>query len=91
MVQILEKIEAGDAAHSDLDLLLYVCDRILGKWLCALGDFAVYPVASYVDKFRDEFARTSSTAAARSAASRRSRASSRPPTSTRTPRRDGAA
>ena len=55
LVQLLEKIEDGRATHSDLDLLLSVCDRILGKSLCALGDFAVYPVSSYMAKFRDEF------------------------------------
>ena len=55
MVQLLEAIEAGDATHSQLDLLLDVCDRILGKCLCPLGDAAALPVASYVVKFRDEF------------------------------------
>jgi NADH-quinone oxidoreductase subunit F len=55
MVQLLEAIEAGDATHSQLDLLLDVCDRILGKCLCPLGDAAAMPVASYVVKFRDEF------------------------------------
>jgi NADH-quinone oxidoreductase subunit F len=55
MVQLLHKIEAGDAEQSELDLLLDVCDRILGKCLCPLGDAAAMPVASYVDKFRDEF------------------------------------
>ena len=57
MVQILEKIEGGRAEHEELDLLLSVCDRILGKCLCPLGDAAAMPVASYVDKFRDEFRR----------------------------------
>ena len=38
------KIEAGDAEQRELDLLLDVCDRILGKCLCALGDFAAMPV-----------------------------------------------
>ena len=47
----------GDAAQGELDLLLDVCDRILGKCLCPLGDAAAMPVASYVDKFRDEFQR----------------------------------
>jgi NADH-quinone oxidoreductase subunit F len=55
MVQILEQIEAGTAQQGDLDLLLDVCDRILGKCLCPLGDAAAMPVASYIDKFRDEF------------------------------------
>jgi NADH-quinone oxidoreductase subunit F len=55
MVQLLKRIEAGEASAQDLDLLLNVCDRILGKSLCALGDFAAWPVAAYVSKFRDEF------------------------------------
>ena len=55
MVQILESIEAGTASEGDLDLLLDVCDRILGKCLCPLGDAAAMPVASYIDKFRAEF------------------------------------
>ena len=57
MVQILRKIEDGRAEQSELDLLLDVCDRILGKCLCPLGDAAAMPVASYIDRFRDEFQR----------------------------------
>ncbi len=55
LTQILQKIEDGRAAQADLDLLLDVCDRILGKCLCPLGDSDAIAVASYVDKFRDEF------------------------------------
>ena len=35
--------------------MLDVCDRIIGKCLCVLGDSAAMPVASCVNKFRDEF------------------------------------
>jgi NADH-quinone oxidoreductase subunit F len=55
MVDLLRKIEAGEATQSELDLLLDVCDRILGNCLCPLGDAAAMPVASYVAKFREEF------------------------------------
>jgi NADH-quinone oxidoreductase subunit F len=55
MVQILEKIERGDGELSDLALLESINGRILGKVLCALGEFAVYPVSSYIAKWRDEF------------------------------------
>ena len=55
LVQILEKIERGDGEADDLDLLRKVCDRIEGKSLCALGDFAVWPVQSYFDKWHDEW------------------------------------
>jgi NADH-quinone oxidoreductase subunit F len=55
LTQILQKIEDGRAGQADLDLLLDVCDRILGKCLCPLGDSDAIAVASYVDKFRNEF------------------------------------
>ncbi len=57
MVQLLHAIEQGRGKHSELDLLLDVCDRILGKCLCPLGDAAAMPVASYVTKFADEYRR----------------------------------
>jgi NADH-quinone oxidoreductase subunit F len=55
MVQILEAIENGTGSLADLELLDSVGDNILGKVLCALGEFAVYPVASYLHRWRDEF------------------------------------
>jgi NADH-quinone oxidoreductase subunit F len=57
MVQILERLESGRGSDDDIALLQSVGSRILGKSLCALGDFAVYPVASYVEKWGPEFAR----------------------------------
>jgi NADH-quinone oxidoreductase subunit F len=57
MVQLLHKIEAGEATQGELDVLLNVCDRILGNCLCPLGDAAAMPVASYVARFRDEYQR----------------------------------
>jgi NADH-quinone oxidoreductase subunit F len=57
LVQLLTKIEAGEAEQPDLELLENVCARMLGRSLCALGDFAVYPVSSYLRKYRDEFQR----------------------------------
>jgi NADH-quinone oxidoreductase subunit F len=53
--QILAKLERGDGAQADLDLLLSVAERINGKCLCPLGDSDAIVVASCVDKFRDEF------------------------------------
>jgi NADH-quinone oxidoreductase subunit F len=57
LVQILKAVESGTATRADLDVLLDVCDRIIGKCLCVLGDSAAMPVASCVTKFRDEFNR----------------------------------
>jgi NADH-quinone oxidoreductase subunit F len=53
--QILQKIEDGHGAQSDLDLLLDVCDRVNGKCLCPLGDSDALVVTSCIDRFRDEF------------------------------------
>jgi NADH-quinone oxidoreductase subunit F len=55
MTQILRRLESGEALQSELDLLLDVCDRINGKCLCPLGETAAIAVASYVDKFPEEF------------------------------------
>jgi NADH-quinone oxidoreductase subunit F len=55
LVQILRSVEDGTATENDLEVLLDVCDRIIGKCLCVLGDSAAMPVASCVTKFRDEF------------------------------------
>ena len=80
MVQLLEKIEARRRASSPTSTCCArSCDRILGKSLCALGDFAVYPGRElHRSTGATSSSRTSSRAAARSTASRRSRASSRP-------------
>ena len=43
--------------RAQLDLLVNVADRILGRCLCALGDFAAGPVLEYVRTFREEFQR----------------------------------
>ena len=55
LVQILRAVENGTASESDLYLALDVCDRIIGKCLCVLGDSDAMIVASCVTKFRDEF------------------------------------
>jgi NADH-quinone oxidoreductase subunit F len=55
LVQLVRSFEEGSASEDDFDLLLDVCDRIIGKCLCVLGDSAAMPIASCVTKFRDEF------------------------------------
>jgi NADH-quinone oxidoreductase subunit F len=55
MVEILHALEEGRADQAQLDLLVNVADRIMGRCLCALGDFAAGPVLEYVRTFRDEF------------------------------------
>jgi NADH-quinone oxidoreductase subunit F len=55
MAQVLERLEKGDGAAADLELLLDQCDNILGRSFCALGDGATSPVASSIKHFRDEY------------------------------------
>lgn len=57
MEKILNRFVAGEAAQSDIDLLLDVANNIEGNSVCALGDAAAWPVQSVIRKFRDEFER----------------------------------
>jgi NADH-quinone oxidoreductase subunit F len=55
MYKILQRIESGQGRAEDLDLLLDICDNIAGKSFCPLGDAAVGPVQSSVERFREEY------------------------------------
>jgi NADH-quinone oxidoreductase subunit F len=55
MVQILARLERGDADATDIDTLLDACDNILGRSFCALADGAVSPITSSVQYFKDEY------------------------------------
>ena len=55
MVQILERLEAGQATEGDIDTLLDTCDNIFGRAFCALGDGATSPISSSIQYFRDEY------------------------------------
>jgi len=55
MYKILHRIEHGQGRMEDLDLLLDICDNIAGKSFCPLGDAAVGPVQSSIERFREEY------------------------------------
>ncbi len=57
MEKILKRFVDGDAAQSDIDLLLDVANNIEGNTICALGDAAAWPVQSMIKTFREEFER----------------------------------
>jgi len=57
LVQVLRRLEAGNGSEADLDKLLDICDNILGRAFCALGDGATSPITSSVEYFRDEYIR----------------------------------
>ncbi|MEJ7744652.1 MAG: NADH-quinone oxidoreductase subunit NuoF [Nocardioidaceae bacterium] len=55
LVQTLHKLENGEGTDSDLDMLLDLCDNILGRSFCALADGATSPITSSIEFFRDEY------------------------------------
>jgi NADH-quinone oxidoreductase subunit F len=55
MESIIERILHGKGREQDLALLADISDNIAGKTLCALGDAAAGPVASFVKKFKPDF------------------------------------
>lgn len=55
MYNILKKIENGQGAMKDIDLLWDIQSKIEGNTICPLGDAAAWPVAAAIRHFRDEF------------------------------------
>lgn len=55
MLDILEKIVAGNGEMSDLDTLEKLADTITSTALCGLGKTAANPVVSTLKYFRDEY------------------------------------
>ena len=55
LVQVLKDLEAGKGTEADLDKLLDLCDNIMGRSFCALGDGATSPITSSIKYFRDEY------------------------------------
>ena len=55
MKLIYHRLESGQGTAEDLDTLLDVCDNILGRAFCALGDGATSPVTSSLQHFRAEY------------------------------------
>ena len=55
--KIVERIENGRGREGDLELVLDVCDNMMGRTICPLADAAVMPAQSFIWKFREEFDR----------------------------------
>lgn len=53
--QVLHRIEEGAGTEGDLELLLDLCDNIVGRAFCALGDSVAAPIGSSIKYFRDEY------------------------------------
>jgi len=54
-VEMLERIDSGEATPMDLDIMTSVCEHIIGNCLCVLGDAMAMPIGSMIAKFRPEF------------------------------------
>ena len=54
MELLLERLEHGQGREVDAALLLSICKNVAGNSLCALGDAAVGPVKSLVERFPEE-------------------------------------
>jgi NADH-quinone oxidoreductase subunit F len=55
LVRLIERLERGQGTDGDIDKLLDICDNIVGRAFCALGDSVGPPLTSAVKYFRDEF------------------------------------
>jgi NADH-quinone oxidoreductase subunit F len=55
LVQILRDLENGVGTEDDLAKLLDLCDNIMGRSFCALGDGATSPITSSIKYFREEY------------------------------------
>ena len=55
MLEILERIVAGQGQDGDIELLLELADTISATALCGLGKSAASPVVSTIKGFREEY------------------------------------
>ena len=55
MWQILNQIQTGQGKSENVEKLLDICDNMSFKCFCPLGDAAVAPVASSIQRFREDY------------------------------------
>ncbi len=53
-VEMLERIDRGEATPMDLEIMASVQEHIIGNCLCVLGDAMAMPIGSMIAKFKDE-------------------------------------
>lgn len=55
LAKTVRRIESGEGREEDLPLLLDICDNILGRSFCALGDFSTSNIVATIKYFYDEY------------------------------------
>jgi len=55
LMKTVRRIERGEGREDDLPLLLDICDNILGRSFCALGDFSTSNIVASIKYFYDEY------------------------------------
>ncbi|MGH2441876.1 MAG: NADH-quinone oxidoreductase subunit NuoF [Chloroflexota bacterium] len=55
LAKTVRRIEDGEGREEDLPLLLDICDNILGRAFCALGDFATSNIVASIKYFFDDY------------------------------------
>ena len=58
MKKITDRMVRGGGLPEDIEDLESVADKIDGKTICAFGEACSWPTQSFIDKFRDEFKKT---------------------------------
>jgi len=53
--QLISRIERGEGKPGEIEIIDSLCDNIMGRTVCPLGDAAVMPIMSSLKLFRDEW------------------------------------
>ncbi|MCP5402683.1 MAG: NADH-quinone oxidoreductase subunit NuoF [Novosphingobium sp.] len=57
MWRVMKRLETGDAAVEEIDMLQQVTKQVEGHTICALGDAAAWPIQGLIRHFRPELER----------------------------------
>ena len=57
MAKALRRMTGGRAVKGDTDYLKSIADNIPGRTICPFGEACSWPVQSFMEKFRDDFAK----------------------------------
>ncbi|HHI02223.1 MAG TPA: hypothetical protein ENL22_01715 [candidate division Zixibacteria bacterium] len=52
---MISRIERGEGKPGEIEIIDSLCENIMGRTVCPLGDAAVMPIMSSLKLFRDEW------------------------------------